>query len=266
METNQAPTGKISIGPLSASGDSREVLKLGSAVVVLGLVFYGCKEAISVCGYWVKNQLSRRSAKIDPTPVTAPPTSGSCNETPRVEPKTLNDGFEWNPLRPKYYNPLDPDKSHVESRLFACAIHKGDIGVVVAAKGVGKTTLFMQIGNAIAAGKSTGLWPQYDEGEHKPQRVLYYDGELSGKDMYDRYYSHCFEFAEKFERYDRSQFRNINDILLDLKSKQTEINEDCTIIIDNVTKLCETAQTDKIKLFNDGIESLHAAFSKKGVA
>ena len=183
---------------------------------------------------------------------------------PETDPGT-NDGKAWSPLKPKYYNPLEPIESPTESRLFACAIHKGDVGIVVAAKGVGKTTLCMQIGDAIAAGKSTGLWPRYDEGEHKPQRVLYYDGELFDEDMHERYYRYCYEFAKTFERFDRNQFSNINDVLRDLNSKLSEINEDCTVIIDNVTKLCETAQIDKIKQFNDGIESLHVAFAKKGV-
>ena len=177
------------------------------------------------------------------------------------------DFSDFTPIKPKIYNPFSPIEAHEDSRLFASAIHKGDVGVVVAAKGVGKTTLFMQIADKIARGESTGLWPQYDEGSHDPQKVLYYDGELTETDMFNRYYRYSYDFSDNVERYNKSSFHSIDDVLHDVEGKVATgyISSDATVVIDNVTKLMETSQVDKIKKFNDRIDAIHAQAEAKGI-
>ena len=125
----------------------------------------------------------------------------------------------------------------------------------------------MQIADKISRGEPTGLWPKYDEGEHEAQKVLYYDGELKESDMQDRYYKYNFEFSDNFERYDRTQIHSIDDVLRDLEGKveSDHITGNATVIIDNVTKLMETAQVDKIKKSNDRIEAIHSKADASGI-
>lgn len=256
--------------------ESRNTVKGSAIITAIGLISYGIKKLVNqMC-----KKKDREAAKSDEKEMIRFRNQEELKRFEEelklrlqysVRPNAVQcpvfTDENWKPLTPRVYNPFKPIESNKDSRLFASVIHKGDVGIVIAAKGVGKTTLFMQIGNCIAQGKPTGLWPKFDEGEHKPQRVLYYDGELVDKDMQDRYYQHCFEFDDNFERYDRTQIRSIEDVLNDLEGKVANgsITGDATVIIDNVTKLLETSQIDKIKKFNDSIDRIHADAERKGI-
>lgn len=174
----------------------------------------------------------------------------------------------FQPLRPKLYDPGKPMEDFQSIRLFASAIHKGGKCSVIAPKGIGKTALFMQISSAAASGTSTGLWPSYDEGEHAPQRVLYYDGELTDQDMYNRYYKYGYEFPANFERYDRTQFRTANTLLTDLKWKvENELAEgsEAMTVIDNITKILKTEQVSEVNKFNKDLDEIYALAQNRGI-
>lgn len=175
---------------------------------------------------------------------------------------------EYTPLKPKVYNPDAPLEDFENLRLFSCAIHVGDKCGVIAAKGVGKSALMMQIGNCIAAGKPTGLWPAFVEGFNTPQRVLYYDGELTDADMYNRYYKYGFSFHDNFERFDRTQFRSANDIIHDLDGKieyEMETGEHVTVFFDNVTKILKTELVSEVNNFLEAIDDVYDKAQKKGI-
>ena len=139
---------------------------------------------------------------------------------------------------------------------------------MIAPKGIGKTALFMQISAAVASGTPTGLWPSYDEGTHAPQRVLYYDGELTDQDMYNRYYKYGYEFPATFERYDRTQFRTANTLLTDLKWKvENELAEgsEAMVVIDNITKILKTEKVSEVNKFNKDLDEIYALAQNRGI-
>ena len=153
-------------------------------------------------------------------------------------------------------------------RLFASAIHSGDRGVIIAPKGIGKSALSMCIGAACASGAPTGLWPTYDEGCHPPQRVLYYDCELTDTDMYNRYGRYGYEFPDNFERYDRTQFKDAYQILADLQWKvehQMSEGEEVAVFIDNITKMLKTEQVSEINWYNEKLDEIYNLAHNRGI-
>lgn len=169
------------------------------------------------------------------------------------------------PLPPVLNNPLDGCLAVQENRLFASAIHVGECGIVAASKGVGKTILMMQVAMAIAEGKPTNLWPRFGEGNHSPQKVLYYDGELARQDMFDRYEKFHHKFPDNFQRHDRSQLQCIEDVLRDIEANEPLFTADATIVIDNVTKFLDTSQVSLVNDFNKRLEAIHARTMKRDV-
>lgn len=174
----------------------------------------------------------------------------------------------FQPLSPKRFDPSVPMEDFKSIRLFGSAIHKGDKCAIIAPKGIGKTALMMQISTAIANGTPTGLWPTYDEGEHAPQRVLYYDGELTDLDMYNRYYKYGYEFPANFERYDNTQFRTADTLLADLEWKvenDLEEGSEATVVIDNVTKIIKTEQVSEVNKFNKRLSKIYDLARKRRI-
>lgn len=175
---------------------------------------------------------------------------------------------EHQPLRPKQYDPTAPMDFIEDRRLFGSAIHAGENCVIIAPKGIGKTGLCMQIGAAIAEGKTTELWPTYDDGIGKPQRVMYYDCELTDYDMYNRYYRYGYTFPANFERYDRTQFKDADDILADLEWKvrnELAAGAHATAFIDNITKALKTEQVSEINRFNDKVDEIYSLANGRGI-
>lgn len=172
------------------------------------------------------------------------------------------------PFPPKAFNLSTYGKRWEDLRLFASVIHSGDRGVIIAPKGVGKSALAMCIGAACASGAPTGLWPTYDEGHHSPQRVLYYDCELTDTDMYNRYGRYGFEFPQNFERYDYTQFKDAYQILADLQWKvehQMAEGDEATVFIDNITKALKTEQVSEINRFNDTLDEIYKLSQRRGI-
>ena len=188
--------------------------------------------------------------------------------TSEQEDKQQNVDPEYTPLKPKVYNPDATMENFENLRLFGSAIHVGDKCGVIAPKGVGKSGLMMQVGNAIAEGVSTELWPGFEDGINRPQRVLYYDGELTDPDMFNRYYRYSFEFNDNFERYDQTQFRSANDIISDLIWKvENEMSAEdyVTVFFDNITKILKTEQVSEVNNFLEAIDSVYDKAQKKGI-
>lgn len=179
-----------------------------------------------------------------------------------------NSPSDFSPLAPKRLDPNAPKTKWEDLRLFASAIHSGDRGVIIAPKGVGKSALSMCIGAACASGVPTGLWPTYDEGYHSPQRVLYYDCELTDTDMYNRYGRYGYEFPQNFERYDYTQFKDAYQILADLKWKvehQMAEGDEATVFIDNITRALRTEQISEINRFNDTLDEIYKLSQRRGI-
>lgn len=172
------------------------------------------------------------------------------------------------PLPPKTFASSSYGKSWEDLRLFGSAIHSGNKGVIIAPKGVGKTALTMFLSTAFAEGKPTGLWPAFADGKCPPQRVLYYDCELTDTDMNDRYYKYGYQFPKNFERYDQSQFRGVDEILSDLQWKvenQMVEGDEVVSVIDNITKTLKTEQVSEINRFNEKVDEIYNLARQRGV-
>ena len=189
-------------------------------------------------------------------------------EFAQKEVRSKEDIQEVRPLRPRQNESYVSIENIEKRRLFASAIHSGENCVVIAPKGVGKTALLMQICSAISEGKPTGLWPAYEDGTQTPQRVLYYDFELTDSDMFERYSRYGYTFPANFERFDRTQLKDAYGVLTDIKWKvEHEMNEgdEVTAVIDNITKALKTEQVSEVNRFNEKMEEVFKLAQKRGI-
>src|SRR5690554_2284067 len=133
--------------------------------------------------------------------------------------------------------------------LFGSIIHEGEVGILFANTGKGKSILAVQIATSIASGNKTlGL-------ETKKHKVIYFDFELSAK-SYERRYTNenneSFEFPDNLIRVEIDRNKNhIDDTItfeeMLIKSIQTQVDKHKAqvVIIDNITYLSATNERSK---------------------
>ena len=142
---------------------------------------------------------------------------------------------------------------------------KGGTLVVFGQKGVGKSTLVMQIAYSIAKGEVCDILPSNEVAPLPPQIVLYYDNEMSVRQMKRRYgkspipeklkWSHCnFFTADQW----------LDNV--EIQVSEENLKEDATIIIDNITK-CGTGftQPDVVNRMWKRIEDIQAKCEQRGI-
>ncbi len=137
---------------------------------------------------------------------------------------------------------------------------EGELCVLFADTGVGKTSLAVQIGDSISRGKPIQCFNQ--EGilihsfklEAPPQQVIYFDFELSDKQFERRYtnnFLNPYTFSDNFIRVDFSDAEipegdDYNKFLYDCFEQVAQIYPSKIFIVDNLTKL-RTLDTDKAR-------------------
>ncbi|MBL7105175.1 MAG: AAA family ATPase [Bacteroidales bacterium] len=143
-------------------------------------------------------------------------------------------------------------------QLFGNFFVEGETVFLFADSNVGKSLLAVQIGQSIASSV-----PIHEDipVETSPQLVLYFDFEMSCKQLEKRYTG--FEFSENFQRFELKRDALITDSLEDAIFKQIEHEVNTTgakvIIIDNITYIKSKAEkTDEAAKFMRLLNQLRA--------
>lgn len=110
-------------------------------------------------------------------------------------------------------------------------ITAGGIYVFSGPTGAGKSIMCGQLGLDIATGQPSKLVS--GDSAHAPQKVLFFDGELSNQDWANRY-GNMTSIPENFTRL-AGQFDSCDKFLSFLETKIKGIETDATVIIDNLT-------------------------------
>jgi len=126
-------------------------------------------------------------------------------------------------------------------KLFGVFFHSGELAILFADTGVGKSICAVGAGNAIASGSSYMGLPN----EAQEQVVLYYDYELSDKQFEKRYSDedgNLYEFSENFRIADMSNVSydpkckiSFDKILFDNIGRDIEETNAKVLVLDNLT-------------------------------
>ncbi|MFT3746543.1 MAG: AAA family ATPase [Pyrinomonadaceae bacterium] len=144
-------------------------------------------------------------------------------------------------------------------RLFGPFWTQGELAILFARTGVGKSALATQIAENLARGLR--MAPFDTEGViAAPQNVLYLDFELSTTQLGPRYsvydkteriYKHTYQFSERLNRSIlcwngtfAEGYEGFSDMFFEALSEAIEATEAHTVVIDNVTFLDETATSN----------------------
>jgi len=148
----------------------------------------------------------------------------------------------------------ESSKQPTPKRLFGSLWFEHEMCILFADTGVGKSILAVQIGNAISKGESamTGF-PM----EAEPQNVIYFDFELSAKQLEQRYsedkrndyYFNHYEFNDRFLRaeidpmanVDGDYWENLNDSMISAIQRFNAT----VLIVDNMTWLSNNQEQSK---------------------
>jgi len=138
----------------------------------------------------------------------------------------------------------------IPKMLFSEFWHEGEICILFASSGLGKSILAVQIGNSISTGENI---PGF-KNEATSQTVLYFDFELSDKQFEGRYseeFKNHFEFDERFIRVelnpdaDKPEKQTEEEYLINSIQRCIKETGAKILIIDNITYL--RSDTEKAK-------------------
>lgn len=138
----------------------------------------------------------------------------------------------------------------IPKMLFSELWHEGELCILFASSGLGKSILAVQIGNSISTGEKI---PGF-KNESTSQTVLYFDFELSDKQFEGRYseeFKNHFVFDEKFIRIelnpdaDKPEKQTEEEYLINSIERCIEETGAKILIIDNITYL--RSDTEKAK-------------------
>lgn len=115
---------------------------------------------------------------------------------------------------------------------------EGQLAILFAPTGAGKTILAMQIADGITNGQSAGDGFGYDAGRH---RVAYFDFELSAKQVEKRYshdYNDPYRFSDDFYRLELNPYSAVDgDDVVEQIGIYAEKNNCDVVMVDNITYL-----------------------------
>lgn len=133
----------------------------------------------------------------------------------------------------------------------------GDLCVLVSQPGVGKSILAFQMGDDIAGGKVSKLFPAPSESP-TPQLVFYWDAEMDSDDMKERYPQ---GLSGNLIRFSQCNYRNGFHLLKHIYDEVSPYGTDVTAIFDNWKALCPRIDA---YYFMTGLRRLQAQFEEKG--
>lgn len=162
----------------------------------------------------------------------------------------------------------------IPKMLFGEFFFECELCIMFSDTNLGKTILAVQIGESIASGKEIGIL----QVTAKPQRVLYFDFELSDKQFEARYsiqsgeyFTSHYRFSEDFlraeinpENYDTERFSDLTDYLNYSLEVQIAETEATVLIVDNITYLRN--ETEKAKDALPLMKNLKKIKSKFGIS
>lgn len=153
------------------------------------------------------------------------------------------------------------------NRLFDSIIHRGDIGMFFGPKSIGKSVVAFWIALNVAEGNHLTVWKDVESNPIPPTKVLYYDLELSQMDIHNRFGKYGYAFPKNFIYHDKSQIKSSQDIIRDLRANvaQASAGEDFFVVVDNIKKAMEIAQTQTVKPFLNSLEAIIDTAKTKGV-
>lgn len=143
----------------------------------------------------------------------------------------------------------------VPKMLFGEFWYEGELCILFADTGKGKSILAVQIGDAISRGASVGIFKV----ETNKQNVLYFDFELSDKQFEARYsikngeyFTNHYQFDDNFQRGEINQnsiapegFRDFEEYLFYSLEVAVAASETKILIVDNITYLRNATETAK---------------------
>ncbi|MGD9488758.1 MAG: AAA family ATPase [Calditrichaceae bacterium] len=161
-------------------------------------------------------------------------------------------------------------KRPIPRTLFGEFWFENELCILFADTNLGKSILAVQIADSISRGQDISILKM----DAEPQKVLYYDFELSDKQFENRYsenYSNHYIFSDNFLRAEMNPYADIPESFNDFESylshslEQSIIENDVKIIIiDNITYLRN--ETEKARTALPLMKELHALKSKYGLS
>lgn len=155
-----------------------------------------------------------------------------------------------------------PTQDFDKFQLIGKLISMEDICIVYSEPGLGKSVFAHQVGCEIAMGKKSMLVDS-DGVLHSPQMVRYCDTEMSVVDNQRRYpggfdldnFHFCFQGDYKDENY----------WLLEQKKALADIQENTTVILDNINSAFNSLSPDRMRKFFTNLKAIQHEANEKGL-
>lgn len=169
--------------------------------------------------------------------------------------------------------PTEENPNDIRSRVFTVKnetfwteniLHNNGVNWLTSRSGQGKSIIAAQLGIEAATGGVSLLVPHDNGTAFEPTHVFWYDVELDDDDIYRRYFQHDFAFPESFKRVTDCGFPNESMLLEDIKARVMTNNEDCAVIIDNLTSIVPTIQPAKMNDFHYGLKQIQKEAKQNG--
>lgn len=140
-----------------------------------------------------------------------------------------------------------------EDYLVGKLIRVGDHAILYGPTNVGKSYLCFHIANAISKGLPSGLFdPSLDNEVHDPQKVFMYTAEMTMSNVKSQFSEVDTPNLVVIDRAGCSTLTSSKSGLIKNIAHQLESQRiDCTVILDNLTKLCESTNYNIRKFYLD---------------
>lgn len=139
-----------------------------------------------------------------------------------------------------------------------------DIVILFGEFGTGKTVTALQVAESIATGGNSFIVLE-DDGLHKPQVVLYYDGEMDDADYQKIYGDYDVHTVKNLILIRGFYFKDTKSWMEDLKARLKSITADVTVFLDNLSCIASTTSGNTIReFFLNDLKLLQEQFRKQG--